>query len=557
MRATELIERAKKYIDDAAKGKLAMGELTRLTFIRHINDLEDKCSGYYFDELEAKRALAVSLMLRQAKGEWAGKPFILEPWQCAIVYMLFGWRLDDGTRRFREAIIEVARKNGKTTFGAYICNLMLMFDGEYGAEVYSAAVDHDQAKISWRTARDMINKSPGFAKEVKIFVNSITYEASNSFFQPLSKDSGNKDGLNPSFALYDERHAWPNNDISDVIRSGMGARRHPLTMSITTAGFDRSKPYYKDRSVAIDVLRGIKKKDDLFVLIYCPDKDDDWKSEETWMKANPNMGVSVSKEYLQRELENAIIKGGRDEVNFRTKNVNQWMDAPEVWVADDVIQRNNKSESYDDCQGEECYCGLDISSHVDITALSIFFPRLNKVKWLFWIPETKLQEADETVDYRLWHDQGYINVTEGEIIDWSRVSAEIAEELRKYKVKCLAFDPYKAYDNIIVSLSEKYGMQDVLKEYPQNISYMSEPCKQIEGKLIANEFDFCYNPVIRWMFANVVMYYDINNNMRPSKKKSRNKIDGVSAMVNAYGAYLADRNSSKVYVNHDLRIIEL
>lgn len=557
MKAIELIDRAKKYIDDANAGRIVMGELTKLTFRRHADDLMDVTSGFYFDEQEAKRALAVSLMLRQAKGEWVGKPFILEPWQCAIVYILFGWRQEDGTRRFREAIIEVARKNGKTTFAAYLCIMMLMFDGEYGAEIYSAAVDQNQSKICWRTARDMIKQSPGFSKEIKIFVNSITYEAQNSFFQPLSKDSGNKDGLNPSFAVYDERHAWPNNDISDVIRSGMGARRQPLTVSITTAGFDRAKPYYKDRSVAVDVLRGIKEKSDLFVLIYCPDKDDDWKSEETWMKANPNLNVSVSKEYLKRELENAIIKGGRDEVNFRTKNINQWMDAPEVWIPDEVIMENNRDDNYDDCHGEDCYCGLDISSHVDVTALSIYFPRLNKVKWLFWIPETKLQEAEETVDYRLWRDQGYVNVTEGGIIDWTRVSADIAEELKRYRVKCLAFDPYKAYDNIIVSLSEQYGMQEILKEYPQNISYMSEPCKQIQGGLMAAQFDFCHNPVIRWMFANVVMYYDINNNMRPSKKKSRNKIDGVSAFVNAYGAYLADRNTGRVYNNYDLRIIEL
>lgn len=556
MRATDLIDRAEKYIADAVAGRLVMGELTRLTFLRHVADMEDKCNGYYFDVLEAKKALAVSLMLRQAKGEWAGRPFVLEAWQCAIVYILFGWRQEDGTRRFREALLEMARKNGKTTFAAYLCILMLMFDGEYGAEIYSAAVDQNQSKICWRTARDMIRQSPGFAKEVKIFVNSITYDANNSFFQPLSKDSGNKDGLNPSFAVYDERHAWPNNDISDVIRSGMGARRQPLTVSITTAGFDRSKPYYKDRSVAVDVLRGIKQKDDLFALIYCPDKDDDWKSEETWKKANPNMGVSVSVEYLQREMENAVIKGGRDEVNFRTKNVNQWMDAPEVWVPDDIIQKNNKSDNYDDCVGEECYCGLDIASHVDITALSIYFPKLQKVKWLFWVPESKLQETEDTVDYRLWRDQGYINVTEGEIIDWSRVSADIAEELKKYKPKCLAFDPYKAYDNIIVSLADQYGMQDILKEYPQNISYMSEPCKQIEAKLMASEFDFGGNPVIRWMFANVVMYYDINNNVRPSKKKSRNKIDGVSAFVDAYGAYLSDRATSKVYSSYDLRVLD-
>ena len=189
-------------------------------------------------------------------------------------------------------------------------------------------------------------------------------ESTASTFKPLSKDSGNKDGLNPHCAICDERHAWPTDDIFNVIKSGMGARKQPLIFTITTAGFNMESPYYQSRKVMIDILEGIKQQENEFVMIFCPDKkdgkecpeDDNWKDPHTWEKANPNIGISVSYDYMERELQDAINKGGTTEVNFKTKNCNMWVDAPDVWIPDDIVTANSRGITDDESDRAGVLC---------------------------------------------------------------------------------------------------------------------------------------------------------------------------------------------------------
>lgn len=551
-------EKALTYIDRVMSGVRVAGRYERLAVERHLRDLRYATEKMlYFDEKEAKKAMASFALLKHYKGEWAGRELELEDWQCFIVWCLFGWYRVGGVRRFNYATVEVARKNGKTTFAAGIALYMMVLDGESGAEVYSAAVDRDQAKICWDAAKQMVEKSGALGKYLTTYTTSIVMMSTASSFKPLSRDSGNKDGLNPHCAICDERHAWQTDDIFNVIKSGMGARRQPLVFTITTAGFNMESPYYQARRVAIDVLEGVKEQDNEFAIIFCPDKEDDWKSREAWEKANPNLGVSVSYEYMERELQDAVNKGGTTEVNFKTKNCNMWVDAPDVWISDDIIQANNRGVTEEELEGMECYGGLDLASHVDINAMALYFPEVQAVRMWFWIPEGKVLEKEDKVDYRRWKEGGWITVTPGDVIDIDYQVADIAKICQRYDVRNLSFDPAKAYHGTIQGL-QREGLDDILDEYGQSIMNMSEPTKRLEALLRGRELDLMENPVLRWMFRNVVIYRDPNDNIKLDKRKSIEKIDGVVALVDALGGMMSEEAEKKVlYRNHGLRTVRM
>lgn len=538
-----------QYIDSVMTGERVAGELEKLAVQRYLSDMEGSPeNGFYFDEATAKKALSFFSLLKHYKGEWAGKELELEGWQCFIVWNIFGWKKKGGFRRFNYAYVEVARKNGKTTFAAGIALIMLIIDGEAGAEVYSAAVDREQAAICWEAAKSMAEQSTALSGYLTFWKRSIVMESTSSSYKPLSKETKNKDGLSPHCAICDEMHAWPTDDLLNLITTGMGARRQPLVFGITTAGKNMDLPYYTIRSQNIDVLRGIKKEENTFVLIFSPDKEDDWKNPDTWKKASPNLGISVHMDYMEREFEKALNRGGTTEVDFKTKNINMWVDAPDVWIQDEKIQRCIHGTTDDDLIGQECYGGLDLASHVDINALALYFPRLPHpaFRLFFWIPEGKVAQKEDRVDYREWHKQGYINITPGDVIDIDVLTSDMATILKRYDVKNLAYDPAKAYHGVIQGL-QKEGFDDVLDEFPQNIRNMSEPTKKIELDATAGVIDLMGNPVIRWMFRNVAIYRDPNDNLKLDKRKSIEKIDGVVAMANAYGGFMSEKDDTNTY----------
>lgn len=535
-------EKALAYIDSVMTGKRNAGELEKLAVKRHLSDLDNSMElGIYFDERAAKKALAFCQFVKHYQGEWAGQEFIPEGWQCFVLWSIFGWMTKGGVRRFRYASVEVPRKNGKTMLGAVIALYGLVADGEQGAQIFSAAVDKDQAGICWKAACKIVEQSPALQKILTIWSGSIAYEKNASFYKPLSKETKNKDGLNPHFAICDEMHAWQSDDLYNLIRSGMGARRQPLIFTITTAGFDMTSPYYQMRKLYIDILQGVKKDESTFVLIFCPDKDDDWKDTATWYKASPNLGISVYKNFMKNEFDAAINKGGTTEVSFKTKNLNLWVDAPDVWIRDELVAKCSFGTTDDELIGDVCYAGLDLASHVDINALCLYFPdrKIPVCRFYFWIPEDKVKEKEDHVDYRKWHQDGWIHVTSGNVIDIEEMVNDLSNILKKYDVQTLAFDPAKAYHGVIQGL-QKNGFEDVLDEFSQGILNMSEPTKKIEADVSAGCVDLMGNPVIRWMFRNVVIYRDANDNIKMDKKRSSEKIDGCVAMANAFGAYMSE-----------------
>lgn len=558
--ATNYKRKVEKYVEDVLSGRRPAGRYERLAVERHLNDLRKGRKFPY--EFHPELGLFVCNFfeeLEHYKGEKAGTKIILEGWQAFIIYCVYGW-IDKRTklRRFNYADVVVARKNGKTTMAAGLGLFALVADGESGAEVYSAAVDKEQAKICWGAAKELAKKSP-MLSFLLLYKSAIIDEEGAAFFKPLSKDTKNKDGTSPSFAICDERHEWQNNALFNVIKSGMGARSQPLIFSITTAGFNTALPYFQQQKYLKDILDGLVVQDNQFAIIYEPDKDDDISSEETWKKANPNYGVSVNKKYLMTEYLEARNKGGENMVNFLTKNLNMWCDAPEVWIDSSYVAACDFGTEDSSLLGQRCYAGFDFASHVDIVALVLYFPHLihQPVKCFFWLPEEKVWQNKDDVDYRRWAEQGYIHLTPGNIIDIDAVVDGVLTVMSDYDVVKLSYDPYKTYHGIIQGLI-KAGREEVLMEFSQGIGNVSEPTKEVQRLIEGVEVDLMRNPVLSWMFGNVILYKDNNENIRVSKGKSKNKIDGVAALIDAVGGYMSlndKSNRGSIYTRHTLRTI--
>ncbi len=499
--------------------------------------------------------------LKHFKGEWAGQTIRLEPWEWFVVLSLFCIkRKKTRKRKYRYGDVYVPRKNGKTTLAAVIALILLLIDGEPAAEVYSFAVDKEQAKICFDAAVQIATVSglvPGEVQHYK-HANTLVVEDTASVYKPLSKDTKNKDGLNPHGAIGDEAHAWKTFEIVEVIQTGMGARKQPLLFQISTAGTDTTYPYFKHLEYLRQVLMGIVEDDSQFVLMYEPDDGDDWNSEDTWRKVNPNYGVSLSIEYMKDSYKKAKDKGGSTLAAFQTKNLNMWVDAPEVWIPDDDVAACSSVFDESQLEGAECYVGIDLASKSDLTAAAFWFPRFGVVRYLFTVPESKLTEAQgrgDVVDYRLWVEQGWLTVCPGRVLDEEWWLQQLFKAMEPYKVKCIAYDPWGMWD-----LKNRFGKyEDALMEYRQDIRYMSVPTKDLESRVLKHGVNLLGNPVIRWMFRNVVIYKDPNANIKLDKARSRNKIDGVVATVDAIGGWLnkTSGDDGQIYKTHELRTIKM
>ena len=552
MSKTTNIERVQTWCDRSLSGELPTCLMVRKAIERWRSDLER--DDLFFDESAFNRFVRFAREFRHYKGPKAGSRFEPEDWQLFIMANIIGMkRRDTGLRKYTYADIYVPRKNGKTFLAAIFAAYFLLKDGEAGPEVYTAAVDQPQARLCYDASAELIRRSI-FAEDTKPYHWGMKSPGNAGVFKPLSKETKNKDGLNIFAAICDERHAWPSTEIYDVIKTGMGARSQPMLLSISTAGTDTSNPYFSDIGVYKEILLGIKEKDNHFLMLFCPDEGDAWDDPDTWAKVNPNLGVSLSWDYMRTECEEARMRGGTYMVAFQTKNLNMWVDAPTVWISDDDVLENNTPFDLERLRDEEVYVGLDLASKSDISAVCLFFPRFKVARFLFVVPEAKVTEQEDRVDYRLWRDQGWLTVTPGKVLDEDWFVDLLIRELEPYRVKCVAYDPWAMW-NIVPKL-RKYESR--LMAYQQSIRYMSVPTKWVETEVLQHRLNFLDNPVIRWMFRNVVVYIDPNANVKLDKARSRNKIDGVVALVDAIGGWLTKTSDNKqAYHDHSLRTIKL
>lgn len=549
-----------KYIEDVKSEKLVVCEWVKLAIDRHLKDLER--DDIYFDEEAADRFLKFTALCKYTKGDLAsqGKTIEYTPQQVFRYWVLMGWMTLEGSRRFRKVYFEVARKNGKSEEAAVLCAYMLLKDGEFGAEVFTAATKHEQAKIVFLAARQMILKLSQDYKSVKGLVNigvgNVSVLQRNSKLEPLSSRSEKQDGLNPHLGVIDEYHAHPNSDLLEVIQTGMGSRSQPMLFIITTAGFEKQFPCHsEERKVATEILQGIKKDDGLFTVIYTLDEGDDWKDESTWVKANPNIGITPTWEYMRSQLTQAINQGVSKEVQFKTKNLNIWTNSSMSWISDEKFKICGTV--LPDLKGRKCYGGLDLASTRDLNAFVLIFPPESKDEpvWVipyFWLPKATIQNKKEIANYPQWEREGLIRVAGDEVTNQRQITVDIINEIAKdYQIESFAFDRYLAFNGVIQDLKDG-GLEAF--EFGQGYKSMSDPTKELERLMLSGEIGHGNHPVLRWNCSNIEISMNEAGDIKLDKKKSKEKIDGMVALVMALGCWKAfDEGEDSVYEERGLR----
>ena len=558
------VQDAITYAMATADGKRVAGRLEILACQRFLDDLER--DDLIFDAEAAHRVCSFVEGLKHVKGELAGKPLKLEPWQKFIYVNVFGFkRISDNTRRYRRVYVECSRKQGKSSLSAPVALYMLCADGEEGSEVYTAATTRDQAKIVYEIATQMVRRDPEFRKYFGVDIGqsailplAVTQRLTGSKMAALSAQGNTLDGLNPHCAIVDELHAHTSSAVYDVLASALGARRQPLLWAITTAGFDQAGVCYSQRSFVEEILNGVSEDDSTFGIIYTLDKDDDWADEKNWPKSNPNLGVSITLDYLRDECTQALSKPlARN--NFLTKHMNIWTNAATAWV---------DMRKWDECKTPgiqmadyaawPCYVGIDISTRRDITAVMAVFVNEDESQFAvfgkYFLPEEGIrqQSLKHWHRYQAWAEEGLLELTPGNVVDQSCVEEYVSWLHSNFDVVSCGYDPWNS-TNLAVRLHE----QDVpMVEVRQTVQQLSEPAKFfdeiiLERKIVHND------PILTWMVSNTVVTHDTAGNIRPKKEKGKeeDKIDGVIGTVIALNRFLAERAEPFPYDNRDLMVL--
>ena len=566
--ASASIAAASDYIDGVLSGRIVCGWLVRRAVQRHADDL--RAGIFSLDVERAMRVFRFFSFLTHWKGEFAGQQFILSPWQCFIVVCVFGWVGADGYRRFRVALIQVARKNGKTSFAAGIGLYMLSADGEAGAEVYSVATKRDQAAISHKDAVQMRALNVELRSRIDAFKNNLCIPETGSKFEPLGANVNSMDGLNTHAAIMDEIHRHKDRNLWDVIEYSTGSRRQPLMLGITTAGDNAESHCYELREHAERVLTGAVSDDSFFAFIAEPDSDriengvkipgDDIDDEACWPKGNPNLGISVRIDSLRIDHERAKSIPSAF-ANFRRYRLDKWITGSselgldiEAWKACDLIT----SAPVD---GRVWYGGLDLASTQDIAAYARYSPRIDDqpavVQCRLFCPAENI--AERAKHYRVaalerWVEEGYLCATPGNVIDYGFIFEAIKEA---GAVKEIAYDDWNA-TQIVTDLGDA-GI--VMVPLQQTVKTFHPPLKLLRDLLAEHALDHGGNPVLRWMASNVHVVGDPSGREKPVKRdgKRHYKIDGITAMLMAMARAIAHEMSAKpfqsVYSTRGIRML--
>jgi phage terminase large subunit-like protein len=504
--------------------------------------------GEYFDEKAGQKPIDfIQSLCRHVKGELAGQLIKLEPWQKGYLSALYGWKRKDGTRRFRESMFFVPRKNGKTIVVACL-GLFEFFSGEKGSETYIGASTRDQASICWKMAEQMIYKDDNFRKRCKIYTSSKTFETPDgSVFRAISSDAPSAHGLNTSMGLIDELHSFSpvkGAELVEAIATSMGVRKQPLLIYLTTSDSERAGSVCNERhEYASKVRDGIIHDSGFLPLLFEADRDDDWSAVETWEKANPNLGVSVSYEFLERECKKAK-ESPVLENSFKRLYLNIRTEQDTRWLSMDKWDSCNLGGNINELKGQVCYGGLDLASVSDLISLTLVFPDMgNAVLNFNFLPRETANKRSEknSIAYLEWAKEGFIELTSGNVADYDFVRKRINELNELYNIKQLAIDRWNAQD-LITKLSDD-GFDVV--PFGQGYGSMSAPTKETERLVLSGALNHYGNPVLRWSASNASVKIDPAGNEKLSKETSNEKIDPMIALVMAIGLMILDESDKK------------
>lgn len=534
----------------------------RLQCARHLRDLEvGHERGIYFDHEKASRALRFFPgVLKLAGGDFEGQPFNLVPWQSFIIGSLFGWMSPEHYRRFRVAFLEIGKGSGKSPLAAGVGLYMLTADKEERAEVYAAAVDKEQAKVLFRDATAMRDQSPDLAKRLVVSGAkgkewNLAYHATSSFFRPIASESRGrgKSGIRPHCALLDEVHEHPTNAMVEFMRAGTKGRKQAMLFMITNSGFDRTTVCYHYHEYAERVLKGEVEDDGFFPFVCGLDEGDDWRDELVWMKANPNLGVSIDIKYLREQVREATGMPSKQSIVKRL-NFCMWVDAENPWIDGDTWRAALGLFDHERLKGIRCYGGLDLSGKNDLTALSLVFPNALDGKkasiTFFWTPKDHLDEREklDKTPYRRWVQEGFIEATPGKTVDYAFAAMRVLKCISDFGLYELAFDRWRIDDftrelddlNInyqVVEFGADIDMDNppdlVLRPHGQGFKDMAPAVDQLETDIANSNMIVENNPVMSMCSANAVLVSDPAANRKFDKRESRGRIDGIVALAMA------------------------
>lgn len=512
---------------------------------------EDR-KDFYFDRRAAYNAIRFfENEIYHVKGPKAGQKLVLERWQRRFLRRLYGWkRRDDRTRRYRVAFMFVPRKNGKSLLGAGCALYGLFGDGELGAEVVSAAVDKNQARVIFDVAAQIVQMNPRLSAKCTVYKGSIIVHSTASKYTVLSADVENKHGSNPSTIVFDELHTQPDGRLVEVLKTGIGARAQPLQVYFTTAGYDKNSVCYEYYERAKQALSGETYDPTFLGVIYEATADDikegGWKREEVWRKANPCFGVSINPVSFMENFNDAL-RNRREENSFKRLSLNIWTEIEEVWLDMDQWDLCGVEKFGPEAfEGKICVGGIDISRKIDITAFVLIHMNDDGVVYSephFWIPKDGPWRKNDRVrdQYLAWIDSGFFKTTPGPVIDLGFVAKDIEEICKGRKVKELAYDPWRA-EELATKLDSK-GFKMV--EIHQSFSRMSEPSKLLEALLVSSDLRHGGNPILTWMARHAAVDENAQGDIMPSKVESKSRIDGITALVLALSRVIVIKPKKK------------
>lgn len=493
--------------------------------------------GCHFDVAAAERVRGFfrDLLVHSKGKKFSGKPFELLDWQYQdVLGPIFGWRRASGSRRFRTAYVEVPKKNGKSTLCSGVSLYLTVGDDEPGAEVYACATDRDQAGIVYGEAANMAQASAELLSVLKVLraTRRIVFDETRSWFEALSADAASSEGKNAHGVIADELHAWQGRAFFESLMYSGAAREQPLFFMITTAGDDMTGVCYEEHERAQRILKGDEFADEYFAFIRAADPADDWKAPATWEKANPSFGVTLNAEDFAEKVRAA--EGSPTKENaFKRYRLGIWVGASEGWLSMDVWAACGKAFKEDELYGLPAWPGIDLSRTRDLSAVVWVIPLDDEyfIVPRLYIPEDLIakKEREDKVPYRAWHQAGWLRTTPGNVVDYAVIRADVKEDAQRFAFQEGRYDPHNAEHLCNQQLSIEDGLEMVAM--PQSMQNMGPPTTAFEALLKQRRIRHGNHPVLTWMAGGCVVYEDTNGNIRPVKRRSRSRIDGIIASL--------------------------
>jgi phage terminase large subunit-like protein len=554
-KTSDYVAVALAYAEEAVadtKGK-QFGKYVRAAARRFLSDLKKaqrKRPPFLWSPGQANRACAFIERLPHVEGVWETPTLTLEPSQIFFLCNLFGFRRQDGSRRFTTALYAVARKNAKSALAAGIALYVFCTEPEVGPQALSAATTGDQARIVWGVAKRMVEKLSGLREAFSLepFANTIARYENGGVFRPINAKASTQDGLNPSMLVFDELHAHKTRDLFDVLRSAAGARKSPLFLYTTTEGYENPGPWGEVRTFAKQILDGVVEADHFLALYYALDDQDDDFDETKWIKANPLLGVSVSLQKMREYATEAKQQPGAL-AEFRIKRLNRQAASAQAWIDLRRWKRCGGAVDLDALQGARCWAAFDLASTRDMTAWRLLW-ELEGVWYTwgrYWVPESAVHQRTErgSVPYRGWVQSGLIQQTDGDVTDYAVVERDILADVERFQPLEVAYDTWNASD-----LGNRLTAAGVpLVQFIQGAKSYQPGMQALERAYIGGKLRHGDNPVLTWNAANLVPRLDVNMNMAPDKKRSADKIDGMVCLLMAFArASLHEETASVPFV---------